>query len=433
MIRSALNVDPETAVVHAVSDPIPDVFGGVRLDIRSIDLSLDRAGYTVNPTSCREQTLITAELYGGGANPDDPNAWVPVGQDEPFHATDCKALKFKPKFHARILGGKKQARRTANPKFQAILEARNGDANLRRAAFILPKATILDQGHIDTVCTRVQLAANSCPKESIYGEAKATSPFLDGNLKGPVYLDLLDHQLPDLVVDLRGQVNVRLRGVISSVQGRLKTRVPRVSRRRRQEVHDDDEGRQAGPAGQHAATLRKEAVRQAKPEGTEQPSGEVEAPAAQYPGLQEAQEVAEVSLRYALTRGGGRHHPARRPADRDGARRPGGRGRVMPSRSGGGNRELRGGRLDSVEPRGKHLLLRFGDLVLHSHLGMSGSWQVLRRGARWRKPSSAAWVVLKGETSEAVQFGGPKLRLLVRFSTQRGPDLEPAGPRHPRP
>src|SRR5665811_1407129 len=96
-------------------------------------------------------------------------------------------------------------------------------ANLRRAAFILPRATILDQSHIKTICTRVQLAANNCPKNSIYGNARATSPLLDGVLKGPVYLTSSSHELPDLLVDLKGQVPVRLRGVISGKNARLKT------------------------------------------------------------------------------------------------------------------------------------------------------------------------------------------------------------------
>jgi len=135
----------------------------------------------------------------------------------------CKALKFKPKFYARIFGGKNQTKRGKNPKFRAILQARNGDANLRRAAFILPRATILDQSHIKTICTRVQLAADNCPKNSIYGNARATSPLLDGVLKGPVYLTSSSNELPDLLVDLKGQVPIRLRGVISGKNARLKT------------------------------------------------------------------------------------------------------------------------------------------------------------------------------------------------------------------
>jgi hypothetical protein len=164
-----------------------------------------------------------AGIMGGGANPADPAAWSTATPNTPFSTTDCKALNFKPKFTARILGGKKATRRTANPKFQAILQPRNGDANLQRAAFILPKATILDQSHIKTICTRVQLAADNCPKGSIYGHAKATTPLLAGNVKGPVYLLASNNQLPDMVADLKGQVDVRLRGVISSQKGKLKT------------------------------------------------------------------------------------------------------------------------------------------------------------------------------------------------------------------
>ena len=69
----------------------------------------------------------------------------------------------------------------------------------------------------------MQLSANTCPKGSVYGHAKATSPLLEGQLKGPVYLTSSNNKLPDLLVDLQGQVNVRLRGVISSKGGKLKT------------------------------------------------------------------------------------------------------------------------------------------------------------------------------------------------------------------
>ncbi|HET6571435.1 MAG TPA: hypothetical protein VFG58_08115 [Solirubrobacterales bacterium] len=223
VVRVALNVDPETAEVHAVSDPIPNVFGGVKLDIRQIRLFVERANFTVNPTTCREKLPIKTTLFGGGGDPADPAAWKEVSKTEGLQFGQCRKLRFKPKFYARIFGGKNQTRRARNPKFRAILDARYGDANLRRAAFILPRATILDQGHIKTICTRVQLAADECPKNSIYGHAKATSPLLAGNLKGPVYLTSSSHELPDLLVDLHGQVPIRLRGVISSKHGRLKT------------------------------------------------------------------------------------------------------------------------------------------------------------------------------------------------------------------
>jgi endonuclease-8 len=101
---------------------------------------------------------------------------------------------------------------------------------------------------------------------------------------------------------------------------------------------------------------------------------------------------------------------------------PRGRGRAVDL---GGLRE---GRLERVEARGKHLLLHFEELVLHSHLGMSGSWQVGRRGAPWRKPASSAWLVLRGERSEAIQFGGPTLRALTPARLRTDPVLSRLGP-----
>ena len=223
VVRAALNINPETAEVHAVSDPIPHVFGGVKLDIRKIDVSIDRPRFTTNPTTCREPLPLKTTVFGGGGNPLDPSQWQSTEHTKNVQFIGCRSLRYKPKFYARIFGGKNQMRRGAHPKFRATLDARKGDANTRRAAFILPRATILDQGHIKTICTRVQLAANDCPKASIYGNAKATSPLLNGKLKGPVYLTSSDNELPDLLADLKGQVNVRLRGVISSSNGRLKT------------------------------------------------------------------------------------------------------------------------------------------------------------------------------------------------------------------
>jgi endonuclease VIII len=101
---------------------------------------------------------------------------------------------------------------------------------------------------------------------------------------------------------------------------------------------------------------------------------------------------------------------------------PSPRGRVA------GLEQLDGRRLERVEAHGKNLLLRFGDLVLHSHLGMSGAWHVYRRGAAWRKPPRAAWAVLRGERWEAVQFGGPTLRVLRSAAVRHDPQLSGLGP-----
>jgi endonuclease VIII len=89
---------------------------------------------------------------------------------------------------------------------------------------------------------------------------------------------------------------------------------------------------------------------------------------------------------------------------------------------------LDGREFERASAHGKHLLLHFGELVLHSHLGMSGSWHTYRRGESWRKPVGAAWAVLSTERAEAVQFGGPTLRLLRAESVRRDPVLARLGP-----
>ncbi len=222
VVRVALFLEPETAQVHAVSDPIPDVFGGAQLSLREVDIDLDRPSFTLNPTNC-EPLASTGTLKGGGADPANPAAFSSLGVNVPFQTSECQALGFRPKLATRLFGKRKSTRRSQHPKFRAVLTTRGGDANIRRAALTLPHSEFLEQSHIRTICTRVQLAAGNCPQGSIYGHAQAKTPLLDGELAGPVYLVSSSHELPDLLADLRGQVDVRVRGVISAVAGRIKT------------------------------------------------------------------------------------------------------------------------------------------------------------------------------------------------------------------
>ncbi|MDX6654421.1 MAG: hypothetical protein QOH18_1131, partial [Solirubrobacterales bacterium] len=218
VVRVALLVDPGSAQVTAVSDPIPDVFGGSQLSIRQVAIDLSKKEFTLNPTSC-DKSATTAAIAGGGANPAIQSAWSIFAASAPFQTSNCEALKFRPKLVTRFLGGKKQTRRAGHPKLQATLTAREGDANIARATLTLPRSELIDQGHIKTICTRPLLAAHECPDASIYGYARAESPLLDDELAGPVYLVPSTHVLPDLLADLRGQVEIQLHGVVKSVKG----------------------------------------------------------------------------------------------------------------------------------------------------------------------------------------------------------------------
>jgi endonuclease VIII len=93
--------------------------------------------------------------------------------------------------------------------------------------------------------------------------------------------------------------------------------------------------------------------------------------------------------------------------------------------------KLAGRAVRGAEARGKHLLIRFdGDLTLHSHLRMSGTWGVYEGGRPWHRAPHKAWLVMRAGEWEVVQFDGPVLELVsdLRLRSDRrlamlGPDV----------
>ena len=91
-----------------------------------------------------------------------------------------------------------------------------------------------------------------------------------------------------------------------------------------------------------------------------------------------------------------------------------------------------------VESRGKHLLVHLAGrhrVVVHTHLGMPGSWHVYRAGEPWRRAPAAARVVLGCGERLAVCFNAPVVELVEPASLpvhpvlgRLGPDLAAAGP-----
>jgi endonuclease-8 len=84
-----------------------------------------------------------------------------------------------------------------------------------------------------------------------------------------------------------------------------------------------------------------------------------------------------------------------------------------------------------VEARGKYLLIEFGDgSVLETHMKMTGSWHLYRKGQRWQKSPRAARVVLETESGAvAVCFAAPHVRLQRNRPGARTP-LRSGGPDH---
>ncbi|MDX6744101.1 DNA-formamidopyrimidine glycosylase family protein [Actinocorallia sp. A-T 12471] len=91
--------------------------------------------------------------------------------------------------------------------------------------------------------------------------------------------------------------------------------------------------------------------------------------------------------------------------------------------------DLTGRVVRDVVPRGKHLLIRFDGMVLHSHLLMDGAWKVYPSGARRRAepyssgphPSGPGARAFKGPTSSGRPRAGPYAR---------APERRQAGPYH---
>ena len=91
--------------------------------------------------------------------------------------------------------------------------------------------------------------------------------------------------------------------------------------------------------------------------------------------------------------------------------------------------KLAGRAVARVDAHGKHLFVHFeGDLAIHSHLRMTGSWGTYRDGQRWRRAHGRAWLVLRTVEGEAVQFDGPVLELLTESRTRFDRRLAMLGP-----
>ncbi|HEX2097321.1 MAG TPA: hypothetical protein VHF50_08140 [Solirubrobacterales bacterium] len=223
VVREAVTVNPvtgEAEIDGSTSDPIPHILKGIPLNLRDLRLYVDRPRFTLNATNCAP-SAVRATLFGSFLSPLDPSDDVPVDLSSRYQASSCASLGFKPRLSFRLRG---RTERGGHPALRAVLRPRAGDANLRSVTVRLPRSAFLEQAHIRTVCTRVQWAADACPKGAIYGRARAFTPLLDEPLRGPVYLRSSDNDLPDLVLDLHGLVDIEASARIDSIRGGIRAR-----------------------------------------------------------------------------------------------------------------------------------------------------------------------------------------------------------------
>ena len=211
VVRAALHVNPETAQITAVSDPLPRILEGIPLRLRSILIELNRPGFTLNPTNC-DPFSVSATVSG--------EEGAQANLSTPFQVADCSGLPFAPKLALKLSGSTKRA---GNPALTATLTANPGEANIASTALTMPPTEIVDNAHISTPCTKVQFAegkvpGEKCPPGSVIGFAKAKTPILEAPLEGPVYLRTHPGAgLPDIVAALNGQIDIDLDGRIDTV------------------------------------------------------------------------------------------------------------------------------------------------------------------------------------------------------------------------
>ena len=211
IVRQKIYVDPITAQVTVVTDPLPTIVKGVPVRLQRLEVNVDKAGFMVNPTSCQAQT-IAATL--GAAD----------GQTAPvtnrFQVGDCGSLALKPAL-ALTLSGKGQTTDGKHPAVTAELTQKPGQSNLKKVRVALPLALALDPDNANGLCefadgSKVRRRARSLDR----GDATATTPILDEPLSGPVYFvknirkDAKSGReirtLPKFVIPLTGQNGVKL-------------------------------------------------------------------------------------------------------------------------------------------------------------------------------------------------------------------------------
>jgi hypothetical protein len=204
IVRAKVEVDPHTAALTVSTDEsppyaIPHILDGIPLQIKHVNVLIDRPGFTFNPTSCAPQSIGATIKSAEGAT---------ASVQTPFQATNCASLKFAPKFSVSTAGKTSKANGASLSVKLTYPSAPAGTyANLAKVKVSLPKQLPSRLTTLQKACTAAAFEANpaSCPKESVVGQAKVITPLLPVPLTGPAYF--VSHggeAFPDLTIVLKG-------------------------------------------------------------------------------------------------------------------------------------------------------------------------------------------------------------------------------------
>ncbi len=211
-------LDPGSGRVTVTTDQLPQAAEGVPIRFQEIDISMDRSGLVMNPTSCRDATVgASIEASSGAVR----------SLSSPVALRGCRRLRFRPRFQI-VLRGSKRLVRHARPGVLVRSRLRPGEANLRSLRLALPPAFGFALGGLGQICSRVDARHERCPSGSRVGGATARTPLLSEPLKGDVYVvsPKDDDGLPELSLVLSAMgVSVSATGSTSLDHGRFVTAI----------------------------------------------------------------------------------------------------------------------------------------------------------------------------------------------------------------
>jgi hypothetical protein len=196
VVRAAITVDRSTAAVSVQSDSFPQLVDGVPLRVKTVNMTLDRPQFMLNPTNCAAQQ-ITATITGA--------AGTPAGVSSPFAVTGCKNLPFAPRLTALTTA---KASKANGAYLHVKVTSGAGQSNIRTVRVALPKQLPSRLTTLQKACLARVFNANpaSCPAGSNVGTATARTPLLKAPLTGPAYLVSNGAaKFPDLEVILQGE------------------------------------------------------------------------------------------------------------------------------------------------------------------------------------------------------------------------------------
>jgi hypothetical protein len=213
VVRAKIEVNRENAALTITSDvsgqyAIPQIIDGIPLQIKHVNVSIDRPDFTFNPTNCAPQ-----EIGGSLTSSQGATSTLHV----PFQVTNCATLKFKPIFTVSTAG--KTSRKNGaslNVKLTYPKAPVGSQANIGKVKVDLPKQLPSRLTTLQKACPDSTFDANpaACPPDSRIGIATATTPVLPVHLEGPAYF--VSHaglKFPELIIALSGEgVTVYLHG-----------------------------------------------------------------------------------------------------------------------------------------------------------------------------------------------------------------------------